>query len=163
MTSNAETLPSGLVAGGMLDGTVAVWDPARIASKHPSPNLSTVSRHSGPVPGLQFNPHPTSSHLLASGGSDAGVHIISMARPDAPDVFVPAPPPCSAKHAAEVSTVAWNTQVRIFWNRMYLFLFSHTHTFLLNFLGCSYCCIWRCCRLLHSVGSPTEEALVRAS
>ncbi|GMI36564.1 hypothetical protein TeGR_g1981 [Tetraparma gracilis] len=36
---------------------------------------------------------------------------MSLERPDAPTVFVPAPPPSTAKHAGEVSTVAWNSQV----------------------------------------------------
>ena len=36
---------------------------------------------------------------------------MSLERPDAPNVFVPAPPPSTAKHQTEIGCVQWNTQV----------------------------------------------------
>ena len=68
-------------------------------------------QHQGPINGLHFNPHKESSHLLASGGSDCEVYVTSIERPEQPNVFVPAPPPNNAKHSAEITKVAWNTQV----------------------------------------------------
>lgn len=67
--SRAE-FPLGLVAGGMVDGSVGIWDPAKLAANHPQPRIAVVQRHTGPVNGLHFNPSPASSHLLASGGAD---------------------------------------------------------------------------------------------
>lgn len=55
--------------------------------------ISSVQRHNGPVTGLQFNPHKSSSHLLASGGADNEVFIMALERPEAPNVFVPGPKP----------------------------------------------------------------------
>jgi protein transport protein SEC31 len=111
LATKQEEYPYGLVAGGMGDGTVNVWDPAKLVSSHPSPQVASVQRHTGPVSGLMFNPHRSSSHLLASGGADAAVYIIALDRPDTPVVFVPAPPPNQIKHTGEVTKCAWNSQV----------------------------------------------------
>ncbi|GAB5032925.1 secretory protein sec31 [Nannochloropsis oceanica] len=101
----------GVVAGGLADGTVAIWDPAKLVANHPQPRIAAVQRHTGPVNGLHFNPSATSSHLLASGGADNEVFVYALDRPDTPNVFIPAPAPNTAKHTAEVSKVAWNPQV----------------------------------------------------
>jgi len=101
----------GVVAGGLADGTVAIWDPAKLVAKHPQPRIAAVQRHAGPVNGLHFNPSHTSSHLLASGGADSEVFVYALDRPDSPNVFIPAPAPNTSKHTAEVSKVAWNPQV----------------------------------------------------
>jgi hypothetical protein len=65
--------PLGLVAGGMMDGAVGVWDPSKLSANHPQPRIALIQKHQGSVSGLQFNPHPESSHLLASGGADGEV------------------------------------------------------------------------------------------
>ncbi|CAM9408176.1 unnamed protein product, partial [Discosporangium mesarthrocarpum] len=122
MATKQAEYPHGLIAGGMGDGTVNVWDPARLAAQHPQPqvrgkggdetaDVSSVQRHTGAVTGLHFNPHRSSSHLLASGGADSEVYIIALDRPDTPNVFVPGPAPNTAKHTAEVTKVVWNSQV----------------------------------------------------
>jgi len=103
--------PLGVVAGGLADGTVAIWDPAKLVANHPQPRIAAVQRHTGPVNGLHFNPSATSSHLLASGGADNEVFVYALDRPDTPNVFIPAPAPNTAKHTAEVCKVAWNPQV----------------------------------------------------
>ncbi|GMH62940.1 hypothetical protein TrRE_jg5124 [Triparma retinervis] len=112
MATKQQEFPMGLIAGGMLDGTVNVWDPARLVNGHEQPQLTSINKHTGgAVGGLQFNPHPASSHLLASGGSDGEVYIMSLENPETPNVFVPAPPPNQTKHTSEISKIAWNTQV----------------------------------------------------
>ena len=45
----------------------------------PAPSL-------GAIHGLQFNPHKESSHLLASGGADGEVYVMSLEKPDMPNV-----------------------------------------------------------------------------
>ena len=133
MAVNAKEYPYGLVAGGMVDGNIHIWDPARLAVGDSESLLasvglyaifndsrtnfiylvlfSTAEQHQGPINGLHFNPHKESSHLLASGGSDCEVYVTSIERPEQPSVFVPAPPPNNAKHTADITKVAWNTQV----------------------------------------------------
>ena len=111
MANNAAEFPSGLIAGGMVDGYVHVWDTAKLLTDDPEPLIASVEQHQGAINGLQFNPHKDSSHLLASGGSDCEVYVTSLERPEQPNVFIPAPPPNNAKHTADITKVAWNTQV----------------------------------------------------
>jgi len=110
MSIKSAEFPLGLIAGGMSDGVVNIWDPAKLVANHPQPLMSTVHRHNGSVNSLQFNHHPESTHLLASGGADTEVFIMSLERPDTPNVFVPSPEN-TAKHMGEVTKVAWNSQV----------------------------------------------------
>lgn len=64
-----DALPLGLVAGGMADGSVSLWNPnALITGGDASPEIGRITRHKGAVNALQFNPHEDSAHLLASGG-----------------------------------------------------------------------------------------------
>eukprot|EP00978_Attheya_sp_CCMP212_P004495 scaffold9789_cov54-Attheya_sp.AAC.12 len=101
----------GLLAGGMIDGTVNIWNPAAmIDGRSTDPLVSSMSRHSGgAVSALQFNPHPASANLLATGGSDGEVLITSLDAPDQPNVYLPAPD--TPKQGGEITQVAWNTQV----------------------------------------------------
>ena len=50
------------------------------------PDISLFFLIPGAIHGLQFNPHKESSHLLASGGADGEVYIMSLERPDQPNV-----------------------------------------------------------------------------
>lgn len=76
ITRHHDTLPYGLVAGGMADGSVSLWNPKALidqgapgaAPTDVSPEIGRITRHKGSVNALQFNPHEDSSHLLASGG-----------------------------------------------------------------------------------------------
>lgn len=111
MSINASSYPYGLIAGGMVDGNIHVWNPSKLAEGEMDSLLASVEQHQGAVLGLHFNPHKESSHLLASGGSDAEVFVTSLEHPEEPSVFVPAPPPNNAKHTADITQVAWNSQV----------------------------------------------------
>jgi protein transport protein SEC31 len=101
----------GVIAGGMVDGSVNIWNPLSIMSSGDDPLLVSIDQHQGSVSALHFNPHSDSSHLLATGGSDGEVFVISLDRLDPPSVFLPAPPPNNAKHTADITQVAWNSQV----------------------------------------------------
>ena len=110
--AQASTFTHGLIAGGMEGGTVNIWDPAKILQNDgvSQAQIARVQRHSGGVRALQFNPHTDSSHLLASGGSDKEVFIMALERADAPTIFSPGDAK-AAKHQAEITCVAWNSQV----------------------------------------------------
>lgn len=73
MAINNSAYPYGLIAGGMVDGNIHVWDPARLAMGDSECLLASVEQHQGAIHGLHFNPHKESSHLLASGGADCEV------------------------------------------------------------------------------------------
>ncbi|RYG68084.1 hypothetical protein EON64_05940, partial [archaeon] len=111
MSTYSTSFPYGVIAGGMADGTINVWNPAKFSEADEESLLVSIEQHAGAIPGLHFNPHKESSHLLASGGSDGEVYVMSLDNPDTPSVFVPAPPPSAAKHTADVTRVAWNSQV----------------------------------------------------
>ncbi len=117
MAHNNEMYPYGIIAGGMVDGHIKVWDVAKLinAAKNGTDTsdslLASILQHQGPIAGLQFNPHKDMSYLLSSGGADAEVYIISLEQPDSPHIFSPAPPPNSIRHTAPITKLAWNSQV----------------------------------------------------
>jgi protein transport protein SEC31 len=117
MSHNNEEFPYGIIAGGMVDGCIKVWDAYKLITatangEDPSSCLlASILQHQGSVAGLQFNPHKDMSYLLATGGADGEVFIISLERPEAPNVFSPAPPPNNIKHSMDVTKLAWNSQV----------------------------------------------------
>lgn len=98
----------GVIAGGMLDGQINIWDPMEIVNGADG-LISVMHHHQGAVQGLHFNPHKDSATLLASGGNDGEVYVISLEDPSSPVVFTPAE--SGSKHSADVTKVAWNTQV----------------------------------------------------
>ncbi|EQC35750.1 hypothetical protein SDRG_06509 [Saprolegnia diclina VS20] len=108
------TCELGLLAGGMADGTVSIWDPSKMSNPatQAAAEVGKVARHKGPVNALQFNPHRDSSHLLASGGADGEVFIMSVDKLNAPpQVFTPGGPSYVAQPGNEITCVAWNSQV----------------------------------------------------
>ncbi|KAH9094474.1 hypothetical protein LEN26_018312 [Aphanomyces euteiches] len=104
------TMELGVLAGGMADGTVNIWDPSKIAASAPA-DVGKVSRHKGPVNALQFNPHADMSHLLASGGGDGEVYVMSLEKLNAPQVYTPGGANFTATPGNEITCLAWNTQV----------------------------------------------------
>ena len=105
--SIADRFQMGLLAGGMTDGTVHLWNPAALMQQR-DPFVTSISNGglAGPVKALQF------SHLnptqLAAGGANGQVIIADVSNPEASDVFAPSP---DYKQNTEITAVAWNTQV----------------------------------------------------
>uniref|UniRef100_A0A8H7XM78 Protein transport protein SEC31 n=1 Tax=Psilocybe cubensis TaxID=181762 RepID=A0A8H7XM78_PSICU len=101
--------PQGVIAAGLENGELALWDPAKILSGA-SASESLILRnttHTGPVRGLDFNPLQTS--LLASGGVSGEVYIWDLKDPSKP--YSPTPGQRSTK-LDEITSVAWNQQVQ---------------------------------------------------
>jgi hypothetical protein len=90
-----EGMPHGLIAGGLVDGSVNLYNPARIIGSpigaEPSDGVSSgalvtkMQKHSGPVRGLEFNSF--SPNLLASGAEDGELCIWDLARPAQPSLY----------------------------------------------------------------------------
>ncbi|KAF8970326.1 hypothetical protein BDZ97DRAFT_1902055 [Flammula alnicola] len=102
--------PQGVIAAGLENGELALWDPAKILAGLRTASESLILRnttHSGPVRGLDFNPLQTS--LLASGGVGGEVYIWDLKDPSKP--YSPTPGQRSSK-LDEITSVAWNQQVQ---------------------------------------------------
>lgn len=114
--------PAGLIAGGLADGTVCVWDAAtvlRTPKSHDDSHAVVYSsatesnKHTAPVRGVAFNPSMQRS-LLASGGADGQVLIWDLSNPSA---GVTCRHPASKSGSAtapskeDVTTLAWNRKV----------------------------------------------------
>ena len=123
-------LSHGLIAGGMSDGSVNIWNAAAIIKRPPASSPSTPSssigslpqssasastsallsrseQHKGQVHGLQF--HPTQPNLLASGASDGVVLVWDLADVRAPRANKPNPTLTGHEHG--VTCVGWNKKV----------------------------------------------------
>ncbi|KAG5653852.1 hypothetical protein H0H81_009931 [Sphagnurus paluster] len=104
-----DSRPHGVIAAGMENGELALWDPSKIlAGAGASESLILRNTtHTGPVRGLDFNPIQTS--LLASGGVAGEVYIWDLKDPSKP--YTPTPGSRSTK-LDEITSVAWNQQVQ---------------------------------------------------
>jgi protein transport protein SEC31 len=120
----------GLIAGGMDNGCIHIWNPMDIISSTNSTSssngedqgarpvngngngvtaslLSTIDRQdNGAISALQFNPHPSSANLLATGSSNGEILISSLDTPDQPTVTIQ-----SDANQAQITNLAWNTEV----------------------------------------------------
>ncbi|PNH07174.1 Protein transport protein Sec31A [Tetrabaena socialis] len=80
----------GLLAGGLADGSVSLWDPTVLLDplakeQHRSPLLAKMQKHTGAVKGLEFNSF--SPNLLASGAADSDLCIWDLAKPSTPSLY----------------------------------------------------------------------------
>eukprot|EP00172_Hildenbrandia_rubra_P000174 Plantae.Rhodophyta-Hildenbrandia_rubra.ctg10776.p1 GENE.Plantae.Rhodophyta-Hildenbrandia_rubra.ctg10776~~Plantae.Rhodophyta-Hildenbrandia_rubra.ctg10776.p1 ORF type:complete len:1215 (-),score=218.30 Plantae.Rhodophyta-Hildenbrandia_rubra.ctg10776:143-3787(-) len=115
----------GLIAGGLHDGTVCVWDAAHLIRE---PKISAnvehgvvfggskvPKKHTGPVPGLEFNPFR--ANLLASASADGQVLIWDLsnaangAAARSPDGSV-AGSPTGGGNKDSLTSLAWNCHLQ---------------------------------------------------
>lgn len=120
----SRTYPAGLIAGGLSDGTVRVWD-AALLIRSPTPtedenkavlfgSSAALKKHAGPVRGIGFNPFlPT---RLATGGADGQVLIWDLSNPAAGAVVHPPAKVAAVSPGAapkdEVTALAWNRKIQ---------------------------------------------------
>jgi len=109
--------PMGLVAGGMEDGVVHIWDPNAIVSGASEDAISTIVSKQGTsgsnvvVTALQFNPHcPTE---LGIGYSNGEVTVMSLDDPLSPSRIFPLGGDSYTPmiQGGEITKLSWNTQV----------------------------------------------------
>ena len=60
--------PHGLIAGGMVDGSINIFDPQKILDGGSTALITNIKAHKETVNCVAFNPHPKMKHILASGG-----------------------------------------------------------------------------------------------
>lgn len=109
--SNSDEFSLGLIAGGLIDGTISLWNPASLIRSEASANpvVGQLSRHKGPVRGLEFN--SITPNLLASGADDGEICIWDLASPKDPSHFPPLRGNGSAAQG-EISYLSWNSKVQ---------------------------------------------------
>ena len=102
----------GLIAGGMADGAITLWDPRKIMNDYQPDEaprigkggISAMNIHNGvPVSSIQFNPHK--KNLLASGGAEVLIQDLSKNLKN-PDVFKPGTP--NYHQGSRITAVGWN-------------------------------------------------------
>lgn len=96
--------PYGIIAGGMEDGYLDVWDPNAIIAESSTASLFRKKAHSGSLKALDFNPFQP--NLLATGGGSAEVTIWDINNPD--KNYSPGE---VSQRLDEITSVAWNRQV----------------------------------------------------
>lgn len=106
----------GVIAGGMENGTVHVWDPNAVMYQQQqqqggAPQVIASYKDHGPgaIKALEFNRLVPSQ--LATGGSDGRVLIVNL--DDEPNAITPFPP-CAdntTQQRAPITSLAWNSQV----------------------------------------------------
>ncbi|KAF9004641.1 hypothetical protein BDQ17DRAFT_1354419 [Cyathus striatus] len=100
--------PRGVIAAGMEDGALSLWDPVEILAGAGADGslIQRTSAHSGPVRALDFNPIQT--NLLASGGVNGEVFIWDLKAPAKPY----SPTNARSTKLDELTSTAWNQQVQ---------------------------------------------------
>ncbi|KAF5738393.1 Transducin family protein / WD-40 repeat family protein isoform 1 [Tripterygium wilfordii] len=109
--SGSDSFALGLIAGGLVDGSIDIWNPLSLIRSDASESalVGHLSRHKGPVRGLEFN--ALSPNLLASGADDGEICIWDFARPAEPSHFPPLKGSGSAAQG-EISFLSWNSKVQ---------------------------------------------------
>ncbi|PON74322.1 Guanine nucleotide-binding protein, beta subunit [Parasponia andersonii] len=109
--SGSQKFGLGLIAGGLVDGSIDIWNPLTLIRSEPSESalVGHLSRHRGPVRGLEFN--VIAPNLLASGADDGEICIWDLANPAEPSHFPPLKGSGSAAQG-EISFLSWNSKVQ---------------------------------------------------
>ncbi|KAJ7012890.1 protein transport protein SEC31 homolog B [Populus alba] len=109
--SGSDTYGLGLIAGGLVDGNIDILNPLSLIRSEASESalVGHLSRHKGPVRGLEFN--SITPNLLASGADDGEICIWDLAAPAEPSHFPPLKGTGSASQG-EISYVSWNCRVQ---------------------------------------------------
>ncbi|XP_012065636.2 protein transport protein SEC31 homolog B [Jatropha curcas] len=109
--SGSDQYSLGLIAGGLVDGSIDIWNPLSLIRSETSESalVGHLSKHKGPVRGLAFNSF--TPNLLASGADDGEICIWDLAAPAEPSHFPPLKGSGSAAQG-EISYISWNSKVQ---------------------------------------------------
>ncbi|KAF9283082.1 protein transport protein S31, partial [Mortierella antarctica] len=97
--------PYGMIAGGMENGELNLWDANAILNGSNDVLFSKQSNHSGPVRGLHFNPFQ--QNLLSSASSNGEIFIWDLG-----NLTKPYTPGSRSSKLEDITCVAWNNHVQ---------------------------------------------------
>ncbi|CAN6906040.1 unnamed protein product [Brassica oleracea] len=106
--SGSEQFSLGLIAGGLVDGNIDLWNPLSLIGSQ-SALVGHLSVHKGPVRGLEFN--AIAPNLLASAADDGEICIWDLAKPSEPSHF-PLLKGSGSATQGEISFISWNRKVQ---------------------------------------------------
>ncbi|XP_068661823.1 protein transport protein SEC31 homolog B-like isoform X1 [Aristolochia californica] len=110
--SASDEFDLGLIAGGLVDGSVSVWNPLKLISSEGDEDDAFVARLqklAGPVRGLEFNIN--SPNMLATGADGGEICIWDLTNPKEPHFF-PVLKSSASGSQEEVSFLSWNHKVQ---------------------------------------------------
>ncbi|KAJ7547293.1 hypothetical protein O6H91_08G078700 [Diphasiastrum complanatum] len=113
-TNIGSGFPYGVIAGGLVDGIIYLWNPAKLISgdaTEPDNDalLAQLQKHTGAVRGLEFN--DIAPNLLASGAEDGELCIWDLSDPHTPSHF-PSLKGSGSGANMEISYLSWNRKVQ---------------------------------------------------
>lgn len=97
------SFPSGLIAAGMSDGSLYIWDAEAIKNGNTEP-LVKVHGHNASINGLEFQPNNES--ILATGGADGEVLLWDISDVQNPQCIKPLEVYKGSNYG--ISSLAWN-------------------------------------------------------
>ncbi|KAF8928264.1 protein transport protein S31 [Dissophora ornata] len=97
--------PYGMIAGGMENGELNLWDANAILNGSDDVLFSKQTNHSGPVRGLHFNPFQ--QNLLSSTSSNGEIFIWDLG-----NLTKPYTPGSRSAKLEDITCVAWNNHVQ---------------------------------------------------
>ncbi|NXG74193.1 SC31A protein, partial [Baryphthengus martii] len=102
--ASGEDVSGVLIAGGE-NGTVILYDPAKIIAGDPDVVIAQKDKHTGPVRALDVNMFQ--SNLIASGANESEIYIW-----DLNNFATPMTPGAKTQPLEDISCIAWNRQVQ---------------------------------------------------
>ncbi|XP_048594069.1 protein transport protein SEC31 homolog A-like [Brassica napus] len=105
----SEESPYGLIAGGLVDGNIGLWNPITLIRSecNESAHVRHLSKHKGPVRALEFN--VISPNQLASGDDDGTICIWDLANTSDPSHVLKG---SGSYTQGEISSVSWNREFK---------------------------------------------------
>ncbi|XP_077219235.1 protein transport protein SEC31 homolog B-like [Tasmannia lanceolata] len=109
--SATEQFSLGLIAGGLVDGSINIWNPLNLIRSEDidSALVGRLQKHTGPVRGLEFNTN--TPNLLASAAEEGELYIWDLSNPSEPTHF-PSLKGVGSFAQGEISFLSWNRMVQ---------------------------------------------------
>ncbi|KAK7710468.1 protein transport protein S31 [Diaporthe eres] len=99
-----DTHPRGIIAGGLENGSLHLWDAEKLISGASDAEIAHTSKHSGAIKSLQFN--PLKPQIIATAGDKGELWIH-----DVNDIENPLRLGNAAARSDDIECVAWNRKV----------------------------------------------------
>lgn len=83
--ADTAAFPRGIIAGGLADGSICLWNPEKLTAGTGEPLTCHLKKHTAAVKGLDINPFQANLFASASGASE--LCIWDIAKPAMPSLY----------------------------------------------------------------------------